>query len=227
MLPTVLPTLFDHIPDVLRLLLGSSAVLCGISAVTLNIFFNHFNEPFAPVPPEVSLPLEDPALLNSSMASPTETDLRHLRRCIALAGEARQAGQHPFAAMVVDEKGEVLMEAQNHARPPGGDPTQHAELLASSRAAKIFPPERLAKSTLYTSAEPCSMCAGAIYWASIGRVVYALSERKLFLLTGANEENPTFSLPCREVFARGQRRIEIVGPLLEEEAAKPHEGFWI
>ena len=71
------------------------------------------------------------------------------------------------------------------------------------------------------------MCAGAIYWASIGRVVYALSERRLLLLTGDNEENPTFSLPCREVFARGQRRVEIVGPLLEDEAAKPHEGFWI
>ena len=70
------------------------------------------------------------------------------------------------------------------------------------------------------------MCAGAIYWAHIGRVVYALSEHKLLEMTGSNEENPTFSLPCREVFARGQRRIEIAGPLLEEEAAKPHEGFW-
>jgi tRNA(Arg) A34 adenosine deaminase TadA len=70
------------------------------------------------------------------------------------------------------------------------------------------------------------MCAGAIYWANIGRVVYALSEQKLLVLTGANEENPTFSLPCREIFARGQRRVEVIGPLLEEEAAKPHDGFW-
>lgn len=227
MLPTVLPTLFDHIPDVLRLLLGSSAVLCGFSAVTLNIFFNYFNKPLGPAPPEVSLPLEDPALMDAPVTVSTEADLRHLRRCIALASEARDAGQHPFAAMVVDENGEVLMEAQNQSRPPEGDPTRHAEMLAASRAAKKFPPERLAKATLYTSAEPCSMCAGAVYWASIGRVVYALSEHRLLLLTGANEENPTFSLPCREVFARGQRRVEIVGPLLEDEAAKPHEGFWI
>jgi len=227
MLPTVLPTLFDRIPDVLKLLLGSSAVLCGFSAVTLNIFFNHFNKPLAPASSEISLPLEDPALMESSVPAPTEADLRHLRRCIALAGKARDAGQHPFAAIVVDENGEVLAEAQNQSRPPEGDPTRHAELLAVSRAAKIFSPERLARSTLYTSAEPCSMCAGAIYWASIGRVVYALSERRLLLLTGDNEENPTFSLPCREVFARGQRRVEIVGPLLEDEAAKPHEGFWI
>ncbi len=222
MLPTVFPSLFDRIPDVLRLLLGSSAVLCGFTAVTLNIFFNHFNskalaDSSDDIRPMTSL---------SPLATPTETDLRHLRRCIALAAQARDAGQHPFAALVVDENGEVLVEAQNQSRPPNGDPTQHAELVAASRVAKLVSPERLAKATLYTSAEPCSMCAGAIYWTNIGRVVYALSEKRLLTLTGANEENPTFSLPCREVFARGQRRVEIAGPLIEEEAAKPHEGFW-
>jgi tRNA(Arg) A34 adenosine deaminase TadA len=161
-----------------------------------------------------------------SVAAPTEHDLLHLRRCIALAAEARAAGQHPFGALVADENGRVLAEAQNQARPPSGDPTQHAELRAVRQAAKMFSPGQLAKATLYTSTEPCCMCAGAIYWANLGRVVYGLSEHGLYLLTGANEENPTLSLPCREVFARGQRRVEIVGPLLEEEAAKPHEGFW-
>jgi tRNA(Arg) A34 adenosine deaminase TadA len=160
------------------------------------------------------------------MTGPTEIDLLHLRRCIALSREARDAGQHPFAALVVDQAGKVLSEAQNNSRPPGGDPTQHAEILAASKAARLFPRERLAGATLYTSAEPCCMCAGAIYWANIGCVVYALSEHRLLRLTGANPENPTFSLPCREVFARGQRRVEIVGPVLEDEAAKPHEGFW-
>ena len=224
MLPTVFPTLFDRIPDVLRLLLGSSAVLCGFTAVTLNIFFNHVSKPLpAAASDEATLPLTS----LSPLATPTtENDLRFLRRCIALADESRKAGQHPFAAIVVDENGEVLVEAQNQSRPPDGDPTQHAELVAASRAARLVPPERLAKATLYTSAEPCSMCAGAIYWTNIGRVVYALSEHRLLSLTGANKENPTFSLPCREVFARGQHRVEIAGPLLEEEAAKPHEGFW-
>ncbi len=63
-------------------------------------------------------------------------------------------------------------------------------------------------------------------WTGIGRVVYALSEHALLGLTGDHPENPTFSLPCREVFARGQRAIEVIGPLLEEEAAAPHAGFW-
>ena len=120
--------------------------------------------------------------MNAPMTAPTEADLRHLRRCFALAGQAREAGQHPFAALVADENEEVLVEAQNQSRPPDGDPTQHAELLAASRAARIFPSVRLARSTLYASAEPCCMCAGAIYWANIGRVVYGLSEHRLLLL---------------------------------------------
>jgi tRNA(Arg) A34 adenosine deaminase TadA len=84
----------------------------------------------------------------------------------------------------------------------------------------------LANATLYSSAEPCAMCAGAIYWSGIGRLVYGLSESRLRALTGNHPENPTLQLPCREVFARGQRAIEVVGPLLEEEAAAVHAGFW-
>jgi tRNA(Arg) A34 adenosine deaminase TadA len=70
------------------------------------------------------------------------------------------------------------------------------------------------------------MCAGAIYWSSISRVVYALSEERLLSLTGNHPGNPTLSLPCREVFARGQRAIEVVGPISEDEAAVPHKDFW-
>src|ERR1700691_996560 len=144
------------------------------------------------------------------MSESTETDLLHLRRGIDLASQARDTGQLPFAALVVDENGQVLVEVQNQSRPPGGDPTQHAELLAASSAAKLVPAERLAKATLYTSAEPCCMCAGAIYWAHIGRVIYALSEHRLLLLTGSHQENPTFSLPCREVFPRGNPRAQVM-----------------
>jgi tRNA(Arg) A34 adenosine deaminase TadA len=93
-------------------------------------------------------------------------------------------------------------------------------------SARLVPPQELATATLYTSAEPCVMCAGAVYWSGIARVVYALSEIKLLALTGNHPENPTLSLPCRDVFSHGQRRIEVVGPMLEDEAAVPHKGFW-
>jgi len=153
-------------------------------------------------------------------------DLELLRQSIELSEESKQRGRHPFAALVADEHGNVVVTAGNNSMPPEGDPTQHAELVAAARAAQQLSPEQLAKCTLYTSAEPCCMCSGAIYWTGIGRVVYALSEHALLGLTGDHPENPTFSLPCREVFVRGQRRVEVVGPLLEDEAAKPHVGFW-
>jgi tRNA(Arg) A34 adenosine deaminase TadA len=161
------------------------------------------------------------------MTSPlTAEDLRHLRHCIELSRRVRDAGKHPFAAIVVDMDGNIVAEAGNDSLPPEGDPTRHAELVAAGLAARRLSPEQLAAATLYSSAEPCAMCAGAIYWCGIGRVVYALSEHRLLGLTGDHPENPTFALPCREVFGRGQRRIAVVGPVLEDEAAAPHEGFW-
>ena len=153
-------------------------------------------------------------------------DLAHLRRAIGLAARSRAAGNHPFGALIVGANGEVLAEAVNRAVPGKGDATGHAELEAVRAASAAHPPERLRTATIYTSAEPCAMCAGAIYWAGIGRVVYGLSETRLLALTGAHPENPTLALPCREVFARGQRATEVVGPLIEDEAAAVHEGFW-
>lgn len=156
----------------------------------------------------------------------SEVDVSLLRATIELADESKKNGRHPFAAIVANERGEIVATASNNSMPPEGDPTQHAELVAAAKAARILTPEELAKCTLYTSAEPCCMCSGAIYWCNIGRVVYALSEHRLLGLTGDHPENPTFSLPCREVFLRGQRQVEVNGPLLEEEAAQSHIGFW-
>lgn len=156
----------------------------------------------------------------------TAQDLVFLRRAIELASEARADGRHPFGSLIVDARGEVVVEARNNAVRPKGDPTQHAETLACSAAAKLLSEEELAQCTLYTSTEPCAMCAGAIYWIGVGRVVFALSEKGLFAFTGSDKENPTLDLPCREVFAHGQRPIVVAGPLLEEEAGKVHEGFW-
>jgi len=155
-----------------------------------------------------------------------EQDLIYLREAIQLALEARRDGRQPFGAQIVNEHGERVAAARNNAVRPKGDPTQHAETLACSEAAKRLTEAELARCTLYTSTEPCAMCAGAIYWSGIGRVVYGLAERGLLELTGSHAANPTLDLPCREVFARGQRKILVVGPLLEDEAAKAHEGFW-
>jgi tRNA(Arg) A34 adenosine deaminase TadA len=104
--------------------------------------------------------------------------------------------------------------------------TAHAERLLATRASKAYPPQFLADCTIYISAEPCAMCTGAIYWAGIGRIVYGQSEAALKRLIGFHPENPTLDLPCRVVFAAGQRKVEVVGPLLEDEAAALHADFW-
>lgn len=153
-------------------------------------------------------------------------ELALLRRALQIAREARQAGRHPFGALVADADGRVVVERGNNSVPPDGDPTQHAELRAVAAAYRGLGAERMRGSTLYTSAEPCAMCTGAAYWTRIDRIVYALSEEHLLTLTGDDPENPTLSLPCREVVARGQRPIAVLGPFLEEEAAAEHRGFW-
>ena len=157
----------------------------------------------------------------------SEEDLRFLRRAIELAARARGEGRHPFGALIVNGRGETIVEARNNAVRPAGDPTQHAEMLACRAVARKMTEAAMAECTLYTSTEPCAMCAGAIYWVGVGRVVYALSEQGLARYTGSAEENPTLDLPCREVFARGQRRVVVAGPAIEEEAGKVHEGFWV
>lgn len=160
------------------------------------------------------------------MHGPTDTDLTFLRRTIGLATEAKDNGRHPFASSLVSADGAAIASASNNSMPPAGDSTQHAELSAAAKAARKVSAVDLSTATLFTGAEPCVMCTGAIYWTGIGRIVYALSESRLLELTGDDPENPTFDLPCREVIARGQRDIEVLGPLLEEKAVIAHEGFW-
>jgi tRNA(Arg) A34 adenosine deaminase TadA len=148
-----------------------------------------------------------------------------LRRSLAVAQRAQSHGNHPFGAILVSRGGEILLEVENGYLPER-DMTGHAERLLATAASKQFDPPFLAGCSLYTSAEPCCMCAGAIYWAGIGRVVYGLSERRLKAMTGNHAENPTLDLPCRTVFAAGQRPVEVIGPLLEDEAAAIHAGAW-
>lgn len=155
-----------------------------------------------------------------------DQDLQFLRRSFEVARRARDGGDHPFGCLLVGPDGEVLREQGNGYSAEGGDRTAHAERLLASWAAKSLDVEMLRGSTLYSSAEPCAMCSGALYWAGVGRVVYGQSEKGLKAATGAHEENPTLDLPCRIVFTAGQRPTEVVGPLLEDEAAQLQADYW-
>lgn len=154
-----------------------------------------------------------------------QSDEHYLRIAIDLARRAREHGNHPFGALLVDQDGEILLTAENTVVAER-DCTGHAETNLMRKASQHYSRELLATCTLYTSTEPCAMCSGAIYWGNVGRVVYALSETRLYKMMGSHPDNLALALPCREVLARGHPHVEVIGPMLEDEAAQVHEGFW-
>jgi tRNA(Arg) A34 adenosine deaminase TadA len=152
-----------------------------------------------------------------------EQILRHLRRANEVARAATVSGRHPFGALLVAPDQETVLLEQGNLGP-----VEHAEAVLVRIAAKAYLPEQLAECTLYTTVEPCAMCAGTQYWAGIGRLVYGMDEGRLRAFTGDHPENPTLDLPCRELFARGQRHIDVIGPVVavEAEIAELHRDFW-
>lgn len=152
-----------------------------------------------------------------------EQILRHLQRSNEVARRAVSLGHHPFGAVLVGPDQEtVLLEQCNI------DTVNHAEATLARVAASNFTPEYLWGCTLYTTVEPCCMCAGAAYWANIGRIVFGMTEESLLEQTGGHSENPTMNLPCREVFAAGQKPVQVIGPVPEiaEGATIVQREFW-
>ena len=146
-----------------------------------------------------------------------------LRRADAVARRAMAMGRHPFGALLLAPDNETVLAEQGNI-----DTVNHAEATLARHAAANWPGAYLSRCTLVSTFEPCAMCAGTVYWANIGRVLYGAEESALLALTGDHPENPTLSLPCREVFARGQRHVEVIGPVpgLAREMVATHEGFW-
>ena len=126
---------------------------------------------------------------------------KFLRRSFEVARGARGSGNHPFGAILVDAAGAVLLEVETGFMPDRAM-TGHAERLLATQASKKFGADFLAGCTLYTSAEPCAMCA----------------RRDLL---GWHRARRLWS-----VRAAGQRRVEVVGPLLEDEATALQHGAW-
>lgn len=157
-------------------------------------------------------------------ADPTsEQILKHLHRANQIAMRARAFGHHPFGAILVAPDQETVLLEQGNV-----DTVNHAEAVLIRTACTNFSPEYLWECTLYTTVEPCAMCAGTLYWGNIGRLVYGISESRLFTLTGNHPENPTLDVPCRSIFERGQKPIKVFGaiPEIEIEIVEVHREFW-
>jgi tRNA(Arg) A34 adenosine deaminase TadA len=139
----------------------------------------------------------------------------HMREVFAIARRARAHGNRPFGALLVAGNGAVLAAAENR-QLIDTQVLAHAEMNLLHRAVKDFSPDVLATSTLYTSAEPCAMCAGAIFWSGVSRLVYGLSGDRLHQLSGFTPEMLVAS--ARDILASAGRKVEVFGPLFEDEA---------
>lgn len=155
---------------------------------------------------------------------PTEEQIeKHILAAHEVANDAVKQGHHPFGAILVDADNETVLLSQGNI-----DTVNHAESTLARLAAEKYTPEQLWGCTLYSSVEPCVMCAGTMYWANIGRLAYGMSERQLLDCTGAHAENPTLDVSCRYVFSHSQKAIKVWGPIpsLVERIAQLHQVFW-
>lgn len=139
-----------------------------------------------------------------------------MREVFSVARRARAHGNRPFGALLVAGNGAILAAAEN-TQLTEGQMLAHAEMNLLHRAVKEFGPDVLELATIYTSAEPCAMCAGAIFWSGVGRLVYGLSGDRLHELSGFTPHMLVAS--ARDVLASAGRHVEVVGPLFEAEAA--------
>jgi len=159
---------------------------------------------------------------------PTEPDAARLRRAFALAGQARTRGDRPFAAVIVAADGATLAEGLSTQGAGGGGTLAHSEMNACQAViAAGVPRDTLRSATIYCSGEPCSMCASAIFYTGIGRVVYGLSAAAILHLRNAQPHTAGLGLSCRAVLAAAAQPVEVVGPCLEDEGAVPHAGYWV
>jgi tRNA(Arg) A34 adenosine deaminase TadA len=146
--------------------------------------------------------------------------LEMLERAQDVAHDAMDKGHHPFGAVLFAADHETVLLEQGNLSA-----LDHAEAVLARAAAGRWPAELLWHCTLVTTVEPCAMCAATQYWANIGRVVFALAE--VDLLAGS-PERAALDLPCREVFARGQKPIQVLGPVpgSADAVLALHQEFW-
>ena len=154
-----------------------------------------------------------------------ERDATYLRQAIALSRTARQRGNRPFGSVIVAPDGTLLGAGWN-SNGESGDCTAHAEVQAIREACQRHDRTALEQATLYASGEPCVMCAGAIFWANIRRVVYGIDDQRLRVFRGERLDQRDVELSCRDVFRAAPFAVECTGPSLVDEASQPHVGAW-
>lgn len=149
-------------------------------------------------------------------------DKFYVNKAIELAYEAKASGDNPFGSILVDDQGNILMEDRN-TQIIDNDITAHPELKIARRAAAKYDEEFLESCTMYNSAEPCTMCAGAIYRSGIGRVVFGISKKRLNEMNKSKIGSINYSI--QQLFDNSNKNIKVLGPMeeMQEKVEGPHK----
>jgi tRNA(Arg) A34 adenosine deaminase TadA len=139
----------------------------------------------------------------------------HMQRAFDLAREATERGDRPFGSVLVRDD-EIVMKDSNHVLTED-DVRRHPELHLAYRACQEFDPDERAATVMYTSTEPCPMCAGGMRTAGFGRVVYSVGDDELAELGGS--ESPVRSAAILDGVT------EVVEPILNNEGRRIHREF--
>ncbi len=142
-----------------------------------------------------------------------EQDEIFIRQVNSIALQAAQSGFDPFGAILV-KNGEIVASSIDKCIQYA-DPTAHAELILISEFCRANQVISLEGYTIYCNVEPCVMCSGAIHWAKISRVVFGISQASLQTVS-KGKLKPS----CESLINVGNKKIEIVGPILAEEGQK-------
>jgi len=146
-------------------------------------------------------------------------DLSFLNECMIEAKNSIDRGDHPFGALLVHQQ-KTLIKSGNEVNSRK-DVTAHAELRLIQKAQKLFDDKTIAESTLYTSTEPCAMCAGAIYWAGIRKIVFGCSAQSLFEITGGG-----LHLSNETLFSYAPEETEVKSYEEKADFKQVHHDFW-
>ena len=142
-----------------------------------------------------------------------------MRLAIEASRAALAAGDNPFGATLASAEGAVLFTARNNQNTTR-DCTGHAELVLVREASAALGPLALRGATVFASGEPCAMCAGAMFWAGIARVVYAASQGDITQALGG----PQLATPCAQLLAQARPPVSVEYGLLRDEAAAALRG---
>ncbi|QSW97856.1 nucleoside deaminase [Haloterrigena alkaliphila] len=147
------------------------------------------------------------------------TDESYVRQAIDLAESAVEHGNTPFGSLLVVDD-EIVRTAENTTLTDD-DIAAHPEFELARWAASELESNERESCTMYTSTEPCPMCASAIVYAGLGRVVYGVSVESL-----AELRDGVIEIPCEEVVDRADAPTAVDGPVLESEGLAVHDDYW-